>query len=1344
MMSGLIKKIRHWLDSNSYKILFILVILGCSIFGSLLMKNQIVYADIPSTGYATATISNPSTGLTDFTLMVDLSTLPADWWTAVDTSDGTKGRAAKNDGTELAADWINFDNTGHTGWLRILWAGTLTSSGSQILKIYPPVSTNTSYGHADTYGSDNAYASHWVAYYTLDEAVNNNTGGYIDRTRNARNATGVSMAITASAGKVGNAQNFDGTADYIKYDNFTVDFTQGTILTWASTNANGTRTFAEVSPAGTTNRILFYYIGTTLNAFVDNANVATKASAISASTLANLGFTWNTATQGYELYVNGSAQNADLGVDKSLTTVARNITIGSYNSRSNYFLSGYEDEVQIHSTALSTPWIAEEYSQTNNNATFWGTWSWNTGLVGNPSAPTLVSPANGSSIADDTPTLSVQYSDDDTVGTANYRVASTDNADCLAGTNLVTNGASTQTATIDEATTFTPSLSIGSDGTYYWCAQNNNGTQTSDWTAMGAFTLDTTNPSIPGIPSADQNTLDNTPTWTWTASTDSGSGLHTTTPYTVEWSQDPNFISGVTASTASTNSFSHSDSLADGTWYFRVAAKDNANNESDFSAEGSVIIDTASFPGFSIDYISTDANGVKSYNMTSNYNGGGTHTLRVLEPDNPAPGVPHNFLYVLPVQAELGTTYGDGLDELLGADAQNEYNVTIIAPAFESDPWYADSDSNNNYRYESFMTLELQPWVKTSLAETGNEQHWLLGFSKSGFGPLHLLFRNPGKFTLGAFWDFPADMTSYSAYPGSATNYGTQINFDNNYRLSSSFLDNHKTPFLNDNRIWINGYGNFRTHVENFDALLISKNIQHTTAPEVSRAHLWNSGWIPSAVAGLYTNSQLSSTALTTTDNTDSNWHNADVTITLTCMDSLGSGCAHTYYTTDGTTPTTSSSQGTSVTISTNGSHTIKYFSIDGIGLQEAVKTAANTVKIDNQNPTVSSGDDQNKSASFTQTATASDGGSDINASTYQWAKVSGPGTITFGTANALSTTISADTDGTYVISFTASDYAGNSNSDNFSLTWTNPITTHTVTASAGSHGSISPSGATTVNDGDNQSYSITADSGYHISDVVVDGSSVGAVSSYAFNTVSANHTISATFAVTSSGGGGSPAMWTLPTVPQEGFKMSINGGVTTTSNRNVTLNFNAGADIKKMAISMTGDFTDASQENYVASKQWDLCSKLGGIVKNPTCPDGIYKVYAQFYTAYGRTTGNAFASSTITLKSGSITTENLQQYTNLPFTNPFTKYLQYRQTNTDIKRLQIFLNADPDTKIADTGAGSPGKETNYFGILTYKAVIKFQEKYAKDVLVPWGFKKGTGYVGKTTLAEINELMGNK
>ena len=70
------------------------------------------------------------------------------------------------------------------------------------------------------------------------------------------------------------------------------------------------------------------------------------------------------------------------------------------------------------------------------------------------------------------------------------------------------------------------------------------------------------------------------------------------------------------------------------------------------------------------------------------------------------------------------------------------------------------------------------------------------------------------------------------------------------------------------------------------------------------------------------------------------------------------------------------------------------------------------------------------------------------------------------------------------------------------------------ITASAGSHGSISPSGTTSVVYGSNQTYSITPQSGYNIASVLVDGVSVGAVASYTFSNITANHAISASFAV--------------------------------------------------------------------------------------------------------------------------------------------------------------------------------------------------------------------------------------
>jgi len=80
-----------------------------------------------------------------------------------------------------------------------------------------------------------------------------------------------------------------------------------------------------------------------------------------------------------------------------------------------------------------------------------------------------------------------------------------------------------------------------------------------------------------------------------------------------------------------------------------------------------------------------------------------------------------------------------------------------------------------------------------------------------------------------------------------------------------------------------------------------------------------------------------------------------------------------------------------------------------------------------------------------------------------------------------------------------------------------------------------------------------------------------------------------------------------------------------------------------------------------------------------------------------------------------------------------FKNDLKTGSQGKEVEELQKCLAKDP-------GVYSEGKITGFFANSTKEAVIKFQEKYAKEILEPGGFKEGTGMVGKATRDKLNEL----
>lgn len=148
---------------------------------------------------------------------------------------------------------------------------------------------------------------------------------------------------------------------------------------------------------------------------------------------------------------------------------------------------------------------------------------------------------------------------------------------------------------------------------------------------------------------------------------------------------------------------------------------------------------------------------------------------------------------------------------------------------------------------------------------------------------------------------------------------------------------------------------------------------------------------------------------------------------------------------------------------------------------------------------------------------------------------------------------------------------------------FTSLATDYTISASAQGSGSISPSGTVSVVSGAKQSFTIAPAANYKISEVTVDGKSIGAVSSHTFTNVTANHTIVATFV---------PITYTISATMLGSGSISPSGTVSVISGANQSFTISPAANYKISGVKVDGKsigavssytFTDVSAHHTIA-----------------------------------------------------------------------------------------------------------------------------------------------------------------
>lgn len=248
------------------------------------------------------------------------------------------------------------------------------------------------------------------------------------------------------------------------------------------------------------------------------------------------------------------------------------------------------------------------------------------------------------------------------------------------------------------------------------------------------------------------------------------------------------------------------------------------------------------------------SNVVRTHKVRSPYQAGATQ-LRVLLPDSFDLRKKYRVLYVLPVHAEGVKRHGDGLLEMKKHDYHNLHQLICVAPGYTSEPWYADHDRNAKRQDESHLLKTVIPFIEKRYPVQNDGGRLLIGFSKSGWGALSLLFRNPDVFHRAAAWDTgllvdtgPIDEVERAKRI--ARDWGSFENFEA-HRLSSLIRTRGKT--LGDEaRFFLyctagkRAPGSAKLH-----QILVENHIPHRYVMETHRDHRWDSGWIPEAMAFL-------------------------------------------------------------------------------------------------------------------------------------------------------------------------------------------------------------------------------------------------------------------------------------------------------------------------------------------------------------------------------------------------------------------------------------------------------------------------------------------------------------
>jgi hypothetical protein len=209
----------------------------------------------------------------------------------------------------------------------------------------------------------------------------------------------------------------------------------------------------------------------------------------------------------------------------------------------------------------------------------------------------------------------------------------------------------------------------------------------------------------------------------------------------------------------------------------------------------------------------------------------------------PITGAPRAVVLVLPVQANLRATYGDGLHEVLRWPVIDSHRMAVVAPTFTDSPWGIDHASDPRLRQETYLTDVVIPLLNHIVGP--DLPRFAMGFSKGGFAALNLLLRHPGLIAGVSVWD--ASMLYDRPIPDQLLTVAGSPHQLARYHIPTT-LGTAATRLGTGARLVLGGYGTLRADQLAAHRQLVATGVNHRYYDGPPREHRWDSGWVPQAL----------------------------------------------------------------------------------------------------------------------------------------------------------------------------------------------------------------------------------------------------------------------------------------------------------------------------------------------------------------------------------------------------------------------------------------------------------------------------------------------------------------